>query len=102
MPCDHRKHSEHFKKFHVDPQNWIFQRISRNSRHQKVVTRNKTHLQKMVTRNKTCLQKVVTRNKTCHQKVVTRKKPCHQKMVIRKEPEPEQAWKTDFLISMAQ
>ena len=79
MPCDHRKHIENFRKFHFDPQNLIFQEISRNSRLQKMVTRNKTCLQKEVTWNKTRLQKMVTRNKTHLQKVVTRNKPCHKK-----------------------
>ena len=86
MPGDHRNHIEKFRKVHFHPQIWIFLKISRTSRHQKVVTRNKTSLQKVVTRNITCLQKVVTRNKPCHQKMVTRNNPWHQNLVNRNKP----------------
>ena len=81
MSGDLRNHSEKIRKVHFHPQKWLFLKISRNSQHQKVVTRNKTQHQKLVTRNKTQHQKMVTRNKPRHQKMVTRNKPQHQKMV---------------------
>ena len=64
MLGDHRKHKENFEKFHFHPQKLFFQKISGNSLHQNVSTRNKPQHQTVSTRNKLMHQTESTRNKS--------------------------------------
>ena len=52
MVGDHRKHKENFENFHFQPQKLFFPKISGNSLHQNVSTRNKPQHQTVSTRNK--------------------------------------------------
>ena len=76
---------ENFEKFHFHPQKLIFLKISGNSQHQNVSTRNKPQHQMVSTRNKRQHQMVSTRNKPQHQMVSTRNKPQHQNASTRKK-----------------
>ena len=64
---DHRKHLEKFEKFHFHPQKLFLLKISGNSQHQNVSTRNKPQHQMVSTRNKRQHQNMSTRNKPKHQ-----------------------------------
>ena len=74
---------ENFKKNHFPPQKLTFLKISGNSQHQTVSTRNKPKHQNASTRNKPQHQNASTRNKRLHQNVSTRNKPQHQKKSTR-------------------
>ena len=90
MLGDHRKHKESFEKFHFHPQKLFFLKISGNSLHQNVSTRNKPQHQTVSTRNKPMHQTVSTRNKPKHQNASTRNKshfvPGRRVLVLRFVP----------------
>ena len=74
MVGDYRKHLENYEKFHFHPQKLFLLKISGNSQHQNVSTRNKPQHQTVSTRNKRQHQMVSTRNKPQHQNTSTRMK----------------------------
>ena len=74
MVGDYRKHLENFEKFHFHPQKLFLLKISGNSQHQNVSTRNKPQHQTVSTRNKRQHQMASTRNKPQHQNASNRKK----------------------------
>ena len=75
----YKKHNQIFRKNHFPLKSIFFLKITGNSQHQNVSTRNKSMYKNVSTRNKCQHQNMSTQNKPLHQKV-TRNKCQHKKL----------------------